>query len=63
MSRGYQKVTRWRQLLMSLLIFRFWIAIVLTFLKNGLKLLKDKALEIIPKYGGTETQSWPQRKE
>ena len=27
---------------------------VLTFLKNGLKLLKDKALEIIPKYGKTE---------
>ena len=26
------------------------------FLKNGLKLLKDKALEIIPKYGRTEAK-------
>ena len=41
---------------MSLLIFRFWTATVLTFLKNGLKLLKDKALEIIPKYGRTEAK-------
>ena len=39
---------------MSLLIFRFWIATVLTLLKNGLKLLKDKALEIIPTYGRTK---------
>ena len=30
-----------------------------SFLKNGLKLLKDKTLEIIPKYGRTEAQSWP----
>ena len=45
---------------MFLLIFRFWTATVLTFLKIGLKLLKDKALEIIPKYGRTEAQSWPQ---
>ena len=37
---------------MSLLIFHFWT--VLTFSKNGLKLLKDKAMEIIPKYGRTE---------
>ena len=29
---------------------------VLTFLKNGLKLLKDKAVEIIPKYGRTEVK-------
>ena len=41
---------------MSLLIFRFWTATVLTFLKIGLKLLKDKALEIIPKYGRTEAK-------
>ena len=41
---------------MSLLIFRFWTATVFTFLKNGLKLLKDKALEIIPKYGRTEAK-------
>ena len=41
---------------MSLLIFRFWTATVLTFLKIGAKLLKDKALEIISKYG-TEAQS------
>ena len=34
---------------MSLMIFRFWIATMLTFLKNGLQLLKDKAL--IPNYG------------
>ena len=44
---------------MSLLIFRFWTAAVLTFLKDGLKLFKDKALEIIPKYGTTEAQIWP----
>ena len=31
---------------MSSLISCFWRATVLTFLKNGLKLLKDKALEI-----------------
>ena len=29
---------------------------VFTFLKNSLKLLKDKALEIIPKYGRIETK-------
>ena len=40
---------------MSLLIFRLF----LSFLKNGLKLLADKALEIIPKYGRSEAQSWP----
>ena len=45
---------------MSLLIFRFWKATVITFLKNGLKLLKDEAMEIILNYGRTETQSWPQ---
>ena len=39
---------------MYLLIFRFWTATDLTFLKNVLKLLKDKALEIIPKYGRTK---------
>ena len=44
---------------MSLLIFRFWTATVLAFLKIGLKLLKDKALEIIPQYGRTEAQIWP----
>ena len=38
------------------MIFCFWRATVLTFLKNGLKLLKDKALEIIPKYGRTEAK-------
>ena len=41
---------------MSSLIFCFWRATVLTFLKNGLKLLKDKVLEIIPKYGRTEAK-------
>ena len=44
---------------MSLLISHFWTAIILTFLKNGLELLKEKALKIIPKYGRTETQSSP----
>ena len=44
---------------MSLLIFCFWTATILPFLKNGLKLLKDKVLEIILEYGGTEAQSWP----
>ena len=41
---------------MSSLIFSFWKAKVLTFLKYDLKLLKDKALEIIRKYGGTEAK-------
>ena len=43
---------------MSLLIFRFCTATAITFLKNGLKSLKDKALEVIPKYGRNETQKW-----
>ena len=30
----------------------------LLFLKNGLQLLKEKAREMIPKYGRTEVQSW-----
>ena len=29
------------------------------FLKNGLQLLKKTSLEMIPKYGRTEAQSWP----
>ena len=41
---------------MSSLIFCFWRATVVTFLKNDLKLLKDKALEIILKYGRTEAK-------
>ena len=41
---------------MSSLIFYFWRATVLTFLRNGLKLLKDKALEILLKYGRTEAK-------
>ena len=41
---------------MSSLIFCLWRATVLTFLKNGIKLLKDKVLEIIPKYGRTEAK-------
>ena len=45
---------------MSLLIFRFWTVTVFTSLKNGLMLLKDKALEIMLKYGRTEAQSQPQ---
>ena len=28
-------------------------------LKNGLQLLKEKAFEIIPKYGRIEARSWP----
>ena len=35
---------------MFLLIFRFWIATVLSLLKNCFKLLADKALEIIRSY-------------
>ena len=31
----------------------------LFFKKNGLQLLKEKALEMTPKYGRTEAQSWP----
>ena len=41
---------------MSSLIFCFWRATVLTFFKNGLKFVKNKALEIIPKYGRTEAK-------
>ena len=32
---------------------------LLLFLKNGLQLLKEKAFQIIPKYGKTKAQSWP----
>ena len=45
---------------MSLLIFHFWTVTVLTFLKIGLELFKEKALKKIPKYGRTQAQSWPQ---
>ena len=41
---------------MSSLIFYFWSITVLTFLKNVLKLPKEKVLEIIPKYGRTEAK-------
>ena len=47
--------------LMILLIFRFWTATVLTFLRNGLKLLKDKELEIIPNYGRNGAQRVAER--
>ena len=43
---------------MSSLIFHFWTATVLTLLKNGLELFKEKALKMIPKHGRTEAQSW-----
>ena len=40
---------------MSLLMFRFWRAAVLTFfIKNALKLSEEKALAIIPKCGKVE---------
>ena len=29
------------------------------FIKNGLKLLKERALEMTPKCGRAETRSWP----
>ena len=41
---------------MSSLIICFRRATVLTFLKNGLKLLMEKAREIILKYGKTEAK-------
>ena len=41
---------------MPSLIFCFWRAIVPAILKNGLRLLKEKVLEIIPKYGRTEAK-------
>ena len=41
---------------MPSLIICFWRATVLTFVKNGSKLLEDKALETIPKYGRTEAK-------
>ena len=39
---------------MSFLISHFWTATVLTFLKDSLVLLKEKALKMIIKYGRTE---------
>ena len=45
---------------MSLLILHFWTATVLTFFKNGLELFKEKALNMIPKRGRTEGESWLQ---
>ena len=45
---------------MSVLIFHIWTATVLTFLKNGLELFQEKALKMIPKYGRTKAQNWPQ---
>ena len=44
---------------MSLSISHFWTATVLTFSKNGLELLKEKTLKMIPKHGRTEAESWP----
>ena len=44
---------------MSLLIFHFRTATVLTFLKKWLELFKEKALKMISKYGRTEVQSLP----
>ena len=41
---------------MSSLIFCFWRATVLAFLKNSLRLLKVKALEVIPKYERSEAK-------
>ena len=42
---------------MSLLTFRFWTVTVVTFLKkNRLKSHKEKALEMVSKYGRTEAQ-------
>ena len=49
-----------RQSRMSLLMF-LWTATALSFFKkNSLQLLKEKALKMIPEYGRTEAQSWPQ---
>ena len=46
---------------MSLLKFFYWTATILTlFIKNGFKLLKEKAFKIISKYGRNEAQNWPQ---
>ena len=42
---------------MSLLIFHFWTATVLTFFKNSVELFKEKALKMIPKYGRTEAHT------
>ena len=39
---------------MSFLISHFWTATVLTFLKDSLVLLKEKARKMIIKYGRTE---------
>ena len=44
---------------MPLLIFHVLTAAVLTFLRSGLKLLNEKAIEMTPKYRRTEAQSWP----
>ena len=37
----------------------FWQPQPLLFLKNGLHLLKEKALKMIHKYGRSEAPSWP----
>ena len=39
---------------MSLLLLHFWTTTAFSFLKNGLKVLKEKALQIILKYRRTE---------
>ena len=44
---------------MPLLIFHFLTTAVLTFLRSGLKLLNENAVEMTPKYRRTEAQSWP----
>ena len=40
----------------ALLMFHFWAATVLTFSKNNLELLKEKALKMIPKHERTKAQ-------
>ena len=37
-------------------MFHFWAATVLTFLKNSLELLKEKAIKMIPKHERTKAQ-------
>ena len=62
----YQKVTSRlvETVADSLLIFRFWTSTVLIFLvKMAFKLLKEKVLEMIPKYWKAQAQIWPEGNE
>ena len=61
MARGFIKKLLEETVAYIFIDIPFWTATVLTFLKDGLELLKVKARRMMLKYGGTEAQSWPSR--